>query len=232
MPEPTSLPDLSNLLSALQHADSFFPSGSVSFSWGLETLHADRVVVTAPQLAEFVEGQLRHRWATNDACALTAAFRAEGRLDRIAAVDDIVEAMSLAPEWRDGSRRAGAALLNVHAKLDTPGAAEYRERVRKKAALGHMSVMQGMLWRAVGMTEETCSAVSAHTLCTGLVGAALRLGMIGHLDAQKVMLHVRPVLVGLLKLEPADAEAIHAYTPQAEIAAMRHEVQDSRFFAN
>jgi urease accessory protein len=232
MPELNNLPDLSNLLGALQHADSFFPSGSVSFSWGLETLHADRMVLTAAQLAEFVEGQLRHRWATNDVCALTAAFRAEGQFDRIAAVDGIVEAMTLATEWRDGSRRAGASLLNVHAKLDTPGAAGYRERVQRKTALGHMSVMQGMLWRAVGMTEETCRAVSAHTLCTGLVGAALRLGMIGHLDAQKVMLHVRPVLVDLLRLEPADAEAIHAYTPQAEIAAMRHEDQDSRLFAN
>lgn len=232
MPDLNNPPDLSNLLGALQHADSFFPSGSVSFSWGLETLHADRMVVTASQLAQFVEGQLRHRWATNDVCALTAAFRAEGHQDRIAAVDELVEAMTLAPEWREGSKRAGASLLNVHAKLDTPGAAEYRERVQRKTALGHMSVMQGMLWRAVGMTEETCRAVSAHTLCTGLVGAALRLGMIGHLDAQKVMLHVRPVLVDLLKLEPADAEAIHAYTPQAEIAAMRHESQDSRFFAN
>ncbi len=238
MPEPSSFPDLSNLpgisnlLGALQHADSFFPSGSVSFSWGLETLHADHVVVTAPHLAEFVEGQLRHRWATHDVCALTAAFRADGQLDRIAAVDEIVEAMTLAPEWREGSKRAGASLLNVHAKLDTPGAAGYRERVQGRTALGHMSVMQGMLWRAVGMTEETCRAVSAHTLCTGLIGAALRLGMIGHLDAQKVMLHVRPALIDLLKLEPADAEAIHAYTPQAEIAAMRHEVQDSRLFAN
>lgn len=232
MPELNDLPDLSNLLGALQHADSFFPSGSVSFSWGLETLHADRKVVAAPQLAEFVEGQLRHRWATNDVCALTAAFRAQGQLDRIAAVDEIVEAMTLAPEWREGSKRTGASLLNVHAKLDTPCAAEYRERVQKRTALGHLSVMQGMLWRAAGMTEETCRAVSAHTLCTGLVGAALRLGMIGHLDAQKVMLHVRPVLLDLLRLEPADAAAIHAYTPQAEIAAMRHESQDSRLFAN
>ena len=232
MPEPSNLPGLSSLLGALQHADSFFPSGSVSFSWGLETLHADRMVASAVQLAGFVEGQLRHRWATCDACALTAAYRADGQLDRIAAVDDIVEAMSLATELREGSKRAGASLLNVHAKLDTPGAAEYRERVRQRVAHGHLPVVQGMLWRAVGMSEETCRAVSAHTLCTGLVGAALRLGMIGHLDAQKILLQVRPLLTDLLKLEPGDAEAIHAYTPQAEIAAMRHEIQDARLFAN
>jgi urease accessory protein UreF len=40
------------------------------------------------------------------------------------------------------------------------------------------------------------------------------------------------VLVDLLKLEPGDAGALHSYTPQSEIAAMRHEVQDSRLFAN
>jgi len=224
--------DLTNLLGALQHGDSFFPSGSVSFSWGLETLYADRKVTSAAQLAGFIEGQLRHRWATCDAYALAAAFRAERQLDRIAAVDEIVEAMTLAFELREGSKRAGVSLLNVHAKLNTPGAAEYRERVRMRVAHGHLPVVQSMLWRAVGMSEETCRAVSAHTVCTGLVGAALRLGMIGHLDAQKVLLQVRPVLEDLLKLEPGDAEAIHAYTPQAEIAAMRHEMQDSRLFAN
>jgi urease accessory protein len=232
MPDMDSLPDLPNLLGALQHADSFFPSGGVSFSWGLETLHTDQIVGSAVQLAGFVEGQLRHRWATCDACALTAAYRADGQLDRVATVDELVEAMTLATELREGSKRAGASLLNVHAKLDTPGAAEYRERVRKRIAHGHLPVVQGMLWRAVGMSEETCRAVSAHTFCTGLVGAALRLGMIGHLDAQKILLQVRALLTDLLKLEPADAEAIYAYTPQAEIAAMRHEAQDSRLFAN
>jgi urease accessory protein len=35
------------LLAALQHADSFFPSGTASFSWGLEALRADGLVRTA-----------------------------------------------------------------------------------------------------------------------------------------------------------------------------------------
>jgi urease accessory protein len=224
--------DATDLLGALQHADSFFPSGSVSFSWGLETLHTDGVVQSADGLARFVEGQLRHRWATHDLCALTAAYRAGGDLERVVAVDQIVEAMTLATEWREGSKRSGASLLNIHSKLDTPKAAAYRERVQKRTAFGHLAVVQGMLWQAAGLPEQSCRAVSAHTVCTGLVSAALRLGMIGHVDAQKVLVHVRPVLVELLKLDAADANALHAYTPQAEIAALRHEVQDSRLFAN
>src|SRR5262245_20763779 len=155
--------DAADLLGALQHADSFFPSGSVSFSWGLETLHTDGLVQSAAGLAQFVEGQLRHRWATHDLCALTAAYRAQGDLDRVAAVDDIVEAMTLATEWREGSRRSGASLLNMHSKLDTPNAAAYRDRVQKRKAPGHLAVVQGMLWQAAGLPEQSCRAVSAHT---------------------------------------------------------------------
>ena len=226
------MPETQSLLGALQFADSFFPSGSIAFSWGLETLRADAEVVSAAQVTQFLEGQLVHRWATFDAPVLVAAMRANGRLDRLADLDDLVEAMTLATELREGSRRAGASLLKVHAGLGTPGAAEYREALAQRKVRGHLPVVQGMLWKATGLSEEACRAVSAHTLCTGIVGAALRLGMIGHLDAQKALLQVRPALVELLRLPAQEAEEMYAYTPHAEIAAMRHEVQDSRLFAN
>src|SRR5258706_11419303 len=159
-------------------------------------------------------------------------MRAGGRFDRLADLDDLAEAMTLATELRQGSRRAGASLLKVHAGLGTCGADEYRERIAERKARGHLPVVQGLLWNATGLSEEACRAVSAHTLCTGIVGAALRLGMIGHLDAQKILLQVRPVLVELLRLPAGEIEALCAYAPHAEIAAMRHEVQDSRLFAN
>lgn len=226
MPEPHSL------LSALQYADSFFPSGSIAFSWGLETLRADGEIVSTQRVAQFLEGQLVHRWASFDAPVLVAAMRAGSKTERLADLDDLVEAMTLATELREGSRRAGASLLKVHAGLGTPGAAEYRQRIAERKARGHLAVVQGALWNATGLSEDACRAVSAHTLCTGIVGAALRLGMIGHLDAQKILLQVRPVLVELLKLPAGPAEELYAYTPHAEIAAMRHEVQNSRLFAN
>jgi len=226
------MPETRSLLGALQYADSFFPSGSIAFSWGLETLRADGEVLAAEQVSQFLEGQLVHRWATFDAPMLVAAMRADGRLDRLADLDDLVEAMTLATELREGSRRAGASLLKVHAGLDTPRAAAYREAIAQRRARGHLSVVQGMLWKATGLSEEACRAVSAHTLCTGIVGAALRLGMIGHLDAQKILLHVRSVLVELLHLPTREVEELYTYTPHAEIAAMRHEIQDSRLFAN
>ena len=86
---------------------------------------------------------MKHRWATYDVCALVAAFRANGSLDRIASVDAIVEAMSLATELREGSKRAGTSLLTVHAKLGYDGRGRYRERVRNAKRYGHLPVVQG-----------------------------------------------------------------------------------------
>jgi urease accessory protein len=224
--------EMQNLLCALQNADSFFPSGGVSFSSGLETLHWDGQVTSVEELAAFVAGQLQHRWASCDAVAMIAAYRADGQLSEVSEVDAMIEAMMLAAELRDGSKRAGASLLTVHSKLGTEGAMVYRDLIREAKAFGHLSVVQGLLWRAAGMNEDICRAVSAHTLCTGLISAALRLGMIGHLDAQKVLLRVRPLLADLLRLPVGDLTAMYAYNPATEIAAMRHEVQDSRVFAN
>jgi urease accessory protein len=226
------MPESHSLLGALQYGDSFFPSGSIAFSWGLETLRADGEIASAEQVAKFLEGQLVHRWASFDAPVLIAAIRADGNFERLEDLDHLVEAMTLAPELREGSRRAGASLLKVHSGLGTPGADEYRRSIAQRKARGHLPVVQGLLWNATGLSGEACRVVSAHTLCTGIVGAALRLGLIGHLDAQKILLQVRPVLVELLQLPAGDVEDLYTCTPHAEIAAMRHEVQDSRLFAN
>src|SRR5690348_12985619 len=113
------------LLAALQHADSFFPSGTVSFSWGLEALRADGLVRTADHVALFIAALLRHRWATGDRPLLAAAHGAGDDLEAVRALDQLQEALALAHELRTGSRRMGAALLGVHARLGTRNAAAY-----------------------------------------------------------------------------------------------------------
>jgi urease accessory protein len=65
-----------------------------------------------------------------------------------------------------------------------------------------------------------------------LLGAALRLGAIGHLQAQETLLRMRPIISALLETPALPLEEIYSCAPAAEIAAMRHEVQSSRLFAN
>jgi urease accessory protein len=224
--------DDATLLTALQYGDSFFPSGGTAFSWGLEALCADRQVASADDVRRFLEGQLRQRWATCDRPFLVATHRAGKNLDEVAALDYLLAAMTLPRELREGATRAGGALLGIHERLGTAGAREYRGRVRAGEAPGHLPVVQGLLLSGVGLDERIAATVSAHALSVSVVSAALRLSVITHVDAQRVLTAVRGLLAELLAEPVLDVAQAAVYAPATDVAAMRHESQAARLFAN
>ena len=230
--DPSEGNGLSALLRTLQHSDSFFPSGAVAFSYGLESLCADGQVTTAEEVERFLLGQLRGRWAPCDRGVLVAAYRAGDDLEGVERADGLQEAMALPQELREGSRWAGAALLRVHAELGTRNAEAFQERVSAGRTPGHLAAVQGLVWRGVGLREEQACAASAHGLCVALLGAALRLGVIGHVGAQRLLAGLRPALADLLAAAPPVLEEVHGFAPLAEVAAMRHETQAGRLFAS
>lgn len=219
------------LFALLQHADSFFPGGQVSFSWGLEDLAGSGHIAGADELFAFIDGQLRQRWASADRAVLAAAFDAGGELDAVAEADRTQEAMSLSEGLRNGSARMGRALLSVHEELTTPGAAEYRARVLAEAVPGHLAAVQGLLWQGTGLARGEAEAAGAHGLCVGLLGAALRLGLIGHLDGQRILARLRPSLASLLARPAPLLAGAGAYAPAVDIAIMTHETKTSRLFS-
>ncbi len=164
--------DVAATLAVLQFGDSLFPSGAVSFSWGLEGLAENGVVTGADGVRAFVIGQLNARWASFDRAVVVAAHRAMSDLDDIAAIDDQVEIQTPSAELRSGSRRMGEALLSVASRLGIADAAAYRDRVKQGAACGHLAPMQGLVWGRAGLSEGDAVALSAHTFCTGLLSAA------------------------------------------------------------
>ena len=224
--------DNRSFLTALQHADSFFPSGGASFSWGLEALCADGLIRTADEVSLFVAGQHRHRWGSGDRPVLAAVHAAGDDLDVVSALDHLQEAMSLAGELRQGSRRAGAALLGVHARLETRNAAHYHAWVLADRAPGHLAAVQGLVWRGVGLDLDAALAVAAHGFCVGLIGAALRLGLIGHVEGQRLLAALRGVIAELAATPLPSLDQISTFAPACDVAVMHHETQTRRLFAN
>ncbi len=224
--------DSGALLAMLRHGDSAFPGGSASFSWGLETLVQDGLVRDAAALERMLVEQLRLRWATGDRSAVLAAWDADGDLDQVMRIDRILEARALARELREGSRRAGGALVTVHAKLSTRSAADYQARIAGEPTLGHLAAMQGMLWRAAGIGREHAALMSGHAIALAATGAAIRLGIIGHIDAQRIVGTAADAIAALIATPSPPVDAIHAFVPLVEIAAMRHETGEMRLFSN
>jgi urease accessory protein len=224
--------DVAQALALLQFGDSFFPSGAVSFSWGLEGLSDSGVVTGADALRSFVIGQLRARWAEFDRPVVAAAHQARKNLDDVAAVDAQVEVQTPCAELRGASRRMGEAMLSVFARLGIGDAAAYREKVKQGDAPGHLPVMQGYLWGRAGLSERDAVALSAHTFVTGLLGAGIRLGCLSHIDAQQILVEARQDSARLVSLAAPPISELSASAIEAEIAVMRHANNNLRVFAN
>ena len=216
----------------LQHGDSLFPSGGVSFSWGLEGLCDDSELRGSDALFQFVVGQLRARWAGIDRPIVVAAFRSALDLNKIVQLDDLVDATTLSREFREASRKLGGALLSIHRRLQTNGAQVYFETVEKKSRWPHLAIAQGMLWRRLGLQEDAAAAISGYFFCMSFLSAAIRLGLIGHFQSQLFLTELGREIAIILKTPPIDIQDIGAFTPHADIASMRHETSHARLFSN
>ena len=226
--------DARSLLNALQHGDSFFPSGAVSFSWGLEAMVQGGVLAGPDDVQAFVLGQLHARWASFERTVVASAHRVARDLDRVNAIDTTVECMSPVAELRQGSRRLGGAMLSVFERMGSPAASAYRERqkARPHSVPGHVGAMQGLLWAETGLSETAALALSAHGFCTGLASAALRLGCLTHISAQTLLSAARMEVADIMAMPLVPLEDIYSHGIEAEIAVMRHAAQDARLFAN
>jgi urease accessory protein len=224
--------NIADALAVLQFGDSFFPSGAVSFSWGLEGLSDSGAVTDADTVRAFVIGQLRARWAEFDRPVVVAAHGARLSLNEVAAIDAQVEMQTPCAELRSASRRMGEAMVSVFAKLGIGEASTYRERMKQGDAFGHLPAMQGYLWGRAGVSERDAVALSAHTFSTGLLGAGIRLGCLSHIDAQQILIEARREAACLAALPVPPIGALSAYAIEAEIAVMQHINNSLRVFAN
>lgn len=221
-----------SLLVALQHADGQFPSGGFAFSQGLEASSSLAYQLGAFDFADFVEGQIRHRWADADRVALVRAHRLGGKLEALAELDQEVEASTFMEGLRSGSRRNGMALLTTHERIGTAGAAVYRALIRTGPACGHLAVVQGLVWQALALDEATAVAISGYQMVASLATAAVRLGVIGAIDAQAVVATVLPNIDAVAIKPVADDEPLRSFTPLAEIAVALHGASGQRLFSN
>ena len=224
--------EIGRLLLTLQHADSFFPSGSIAFSYGLETAAADGYVISEADVERFLSHQNLYRWATFDRSVLSSTWSSCADFGQICENDYQVEIFSLTEDMREGSKRNGRALLNVHLNLGLKDARIFRGLIEEGRALGHLSIVQAIVWHGSGLSLDDAEMVSVHGLCVSVLGAAIRLGLLGHLGSQRIQTRMRKVIESALSQKRLSLEASYAFTPLVDIAVMRHKFQNSRLFSH
>ena len=224
-----------SILNTLQFGDSFFPSGTIAFSYGLETLVDKGVINSRESLEQFIRSQLLGRWIGFDRPCLVGSYKAcqnEDYISRLIEIDYIVNSATLPYELRQGSIRAGAALLGVHYKLGTQRVSAYRKELRSGKAIGHLPIVQGICLFGSGLSRENTELVSAHGLVVGLVSSGIRLGVIGHIDGQRLVSMMHNDIANMLSEDAVKPEESWSFAPVSDIAVMQHEIHKNRLFSN
>ncbi len=212
----------------LQLADSAFPTGGFAHSSGLEAAAALGELTTAAELAAFVDDALVQ--AGNLALPFVGA--AHDAPEQLAALDAAHDALLTSHVANRASRTQGRAFAATCARVfPDPALAGLDEACRTRAVAAHLAPVVGAATRALGVAREDALALHLHGVLRGVASAAVRLGLAGPHEAQRLVHERAPTLERVARacgaMAPEDA---HQTAPLLELFGATHDRLYSRLF--
>lgn len=221
--------DASHELRLLQLADSAFPVGGFSHSWGLETFVQNGSVSDANEAFAAIEAILTNVLATQDAVACSLANKA-ARVDdenTFMQLNEVLSASRWAAEPLQASLRMGARFVKIAAD-----ALQLRERlasINKKES--HHCTAFGWVTGLLGIDSGKATSAYLYASCANLVSASVRLIPLGQTDGQRILSRLIGTIESAASI--ADQKAmceISSFSPMLEWASVEHETLYSRLF--
>jgi urease accessory protein len=221
------------LARALQFGDSMFPIGAFSFSCGLESAVQKGSVTDAATLYAFT----RTAWeqaARGDGIALIAAHRAAAARDIEALlwIDEQVYARKLSGEMRTMTVRLGKKFTEMGVQvIGAPLICKWRACIEASATSGCYPVALAMNFALQGLPARTAFTVHQYGLATTILGAALRLMRISHVETQKILYELNGrAEVDYERAAAARLSEMSGFAPLTEILAAVHARAHVRLF--
>lgn len=228
--------NIAQKLALIQLSDSFFPAGSFTLSHGLETLIHTKQIQTVAELKTFLQLLLRNKIATSDLVALVHAYRAsqENDLPSIRLVDQQLFAQTLIQKTRETQRKTGRALLMVASETwQDDKLTDLQQDVAQNRLHCLHPIIFAVVSQVAGIDEEDAVIAFMHSFITGLLGAAIRLGVLGHIQAQQLLLQLAPNIEEASQIATQlKLEDMSSCTPTIDIAQMQHQKLSRRLFAS
>ena len=223
------------LVTSLQLADSFFPSGSYTLSHGIES-YAQAGELDPTALYHITAGLLRHSAGESDAIGLVLTLRAaRGRdLEAIEQIDRRLTAVKVAREPRQASIRLGRQVLALSRDaFDDALSGDYLVRVRERQLPGNQAVALGLLKAHLGLPDAEAVAGELYAYAASCVGSALRMSVVDHREVQRLLNLLRPVIAEVTtEVLGRTLADIGGSVPYAEMMSMRHEEAAARLFVS
>lgn len=224
----------SSLFTLLRIVDSLFPSGAFAHSYGLEALFAGGDGAKLSEAQSAIEAIWRGHLLRTDQLLGAAAHRAAvvGDIDQVAVLDRRLYSMKLVRELREASVTTGRSFLSVAAaSIGGRDLARFAALVDAGDSPGNYAIAFAVAAAAAGIGAKQAVVGLAYQTLAQLTAALLRLGVVGHRDAQSLLEALRAgVERGTRRVLAEKIDDGSSFAPRLEIASMRHERQYSRLF--
>src|SRR5690349_13973229 len=160
-----------------QLADSAFPTGGFAHSGGIEAAWQHDEVRTRAELASFLEASLQQvGW---NALPLVRAAHAEP--DRLAELDELCDAFTSNHVANRASRGQGRALWTAVERIFATTVS-----LGGPPPCGHLSPVFGATFQRLHVDVDTTARLFAFSHLRGLLAAAVRLNIVGPMEAQAI----------------------------------------------
>lgn len=223
-------------LALLQLADSSFPSGAYTLSHGLESLVQGGVVQTAEDVEAFVRLLLLNKIGPMDLVAIAHTHSASNNnnMKLVCEIDARLFAQTPIEKTRQSQRQSGRALLMVagktwpHAQLSLLS----QQTAQNKINCLHPIVF-AVVARIAGLSVQATALAFTHGFVASLLSAAIRLGAVGHLEAQQIRLRLAPDMAAACQnYKEQSLDEMWSCTPLIDLAQMRQAKLSRRLFAS
>jgi urease accessory protein len=209
-----------------QVVDSAFPTGAFAHSWGLEAAWQCGEIDSPDALRRFLDASVQQAgFATLP--LLNAGYQ---RLDDLETLDALADAFLINAVANRTSRTQGRSLLATAARVwpsETISALTRRARLTHS----HLAPLSGAVFRVIGLSLPAAQKVVLYGTARGVLTAAVRLGIAGSYEAQRLQHACGPWLDAIAArcgaLSPDD---LAQTAPVADLLQSTHDRLYSRLF--
>ena len=166
-----------------QVVDSAFPTGAFAHSWGLEAAWQQGEIGGLAALRAFLDASILQA-GYGSVPLVNAAYRSPERLE---ALDELAEAFLLNAVANQASRVQGRTLVATAARI-WPSETLDGLLARAAGTRAHLAPLSGAVFRAIGLSLATVQRAVLYGTARGVISAAVRLGIAGSYEAQRMQL--------------------------------------------
>lgn len=232
------------MLRMMQFSDSFFPSGSFTLSHGLESwLQHRSEEPDAEDLRERILNYLEREIVPSPAVIVLETHRLVGTraTDRVRALDRFYRFSLSSRERRETSLKEGRSVRELVERSFDPEEGDVSNAVRDTWAElneewnsdgGSLPVSLGLVGRLFSLERFEVSAVYLYSVARTITASAMRLGVLDHFGAQRILAGVNDRIPAWFdRIDDRDWAEAGSRSFESRRLALEHEDADQRLFS-